>query len=74
MAEASFGIKQTCTACNARFYDLNKSPIICPICEVVYVAPVKAVRRPRRAPRSGFNEKNYAHLYPKSDAPEKSEE
>jgi uncharacterized protein (TIGR02300 family) len=26
------GTKRTCTTCGARFYDLNKSPIICPKC------------------------------------------
>jgi uncharacterized protein (TIGR02300 family) len=26
------GLKRTCGACDAKFYDLEKSPIICPKC------------------------------------------
>jgi len=33
------GTKRTCqnSDCGARFYDLNRNPIICPICESKYV-------------------------------------
>ncbi|MDR1362082.1 MAG: TIGR02300 family protein [Holosporaceae bacterium] len=27
-----YGIKRVCRSCTTRFYDLNKSPIICPAC------------------------------------------
>lgn len=42
------GTKRTCQNddCGARFYDLNRDPIICPICEAAYViahAPPGAV-------------------------------
>lgn len=32
------GTKRTCQSseCDARFYDLNRSPIVCPICGTVY--------------------------------------
>jgi len=30
------GIKRTCEACGAKFYDLEKSPIICPKCGTNY--------------------------------------
>lgn len=33
MAKPEWGTKRTCTHCGARFYDLNKRPIICPKCE-----------------------------------------
>lgn len=32
MAKPEWGMKRSCTHCGARFYDLNKSPIICPKC------------------------------------------
>ena len=32
MAELSWGVKRTCNGCSARFYDLRKSPAICPKC------------------------------------------
>ncbi|MEO0672621.1 MAG: FYDLN acid domain-containing protein, partial [Pseudomonadota bacterium] len=33
------GTKRTCqnAQCGARFYDLNRTPIACPICDTVYV-------------------------------------
>ena len=34
MTELSWGVKRTCNACGVRFYDLRKSPIICPKCGV----------------------------------------
>mgnify|MGYP001464982970 FL=1 len=32
MANPEWGKKRICLACNTKFYDLNKSPIICPSC------------------------------------------
>lgn len=32
MAKPEWGTKRVCTACGARFYDLNKDPIVCPKC------------------------------------------
>jgi len=32
MAKAEWGTKRRCLSCSAAFYDLNKSPIICPKC------------------------------------------
>ncbi len=31
-SKAARGTKRTCQSCGARFYDLNRDPIICPIC------------------------------------------
>lgn len=36
MAEKEWGIKRVCLGCGTRFYDFNKSPIICPLCESVF--------------------------------------
>jgi len=30
--KAARGTKRTCQSCGARFYDLNRDPIICPVC------------------------------------------
>ena len=35
MAKPEWGIKRTCQVCGKKFYDLNKSPIICPCPEGV---------------------------------------
>ncbi len=32
MAKLEWGRKRTCLSCNTKYYDLNKSPIICPSC------------------------------------------
>ena len=32
MVKPEWGIKRTCQACSAHFYDLKKSPIVCPKC------------------------------------------
>jgi len=32
VAKQNWGLKRTCQSCGARFYDLEKSPILCPKC------------------------------------------
>lgn len=32
MAKPEWGQKRTCTSCGCRFYDMTRSPIICPKC------------------------------------------
>lgn len=36
MAKPELGIKRLCASCGAKFYDLNKTPIVCPKCSTVY--------------------------------------
>ncbi len=36
MNKEKWGIKRICLSCGTRFYDLNKSPIICPSCGEVF--------------------------------------
>ena len=36
MAKTGLGIKRTCLSCNTRFYDFDRSPIICPGCGAEY--------------------------------------
>ncbi len=40
------GIKRICQSCSAKFYDLSRSPIICPRCDAVF--DPEAVLRSRR--------------------------
>jgi uncharacterized protein (TIGR02300 family) len=42
--KADRGTKRTCqnTGCGSRFYDLNRDPIVCPMCSTVYTLPVSA--------------------------------
>lgn len=36
MAKAEWGLKRTCLSCNAKFYDMNRSPILCPKCGAAF--------------------------------------
>ena len=46
MAKAEWGLKRTCQSCGTRFYDMLRSPIVCPHCSAVYDA--EAVLKTRR--------------------------
>ena len=35
MAKPELGTKRLCGNCSAKFYDLNKTPIVCPKCQTV---------------------------------------
>ena len=50
MAKAKLGIKRTCLSCNMRFYDFNRSPIICPGCGAEF-DPRKLLRN-QKIPRT----------------------
>ena len=41
------GTKRTCQACEARFYDLARSPIECPMCGAHYAPPAEPVVQAR---------------------------
>ena len=43
--KAARGTKRTCQSqeCGARFYDLNRDPIVCPICDTPYVIAHQAL-------------------------------
>jgi uncharacterized protein (TIGR02300 family) len=45
VAKPELGGKRQCQNCGAKFFDLNKSPILCPKCGTVFqAAPVRASR------------------------------
>ncbi len=44
------GLKRICMSCGARFYDLNKKPIICPSCNVEFTGEIKVKSRRGRLP------------------------
>ena len=49
MSKPARGTKRVCPSCGARFYDLNRTPISCPLCQAMYQVPVAASRRSERA-------------------------
>ncbi len=48
MAKPEWGTKRTCTSCGAKFYDFQKTPIICPKCKAENQPQV--LLKPKRAP------------------------
>ena len=47
MVKPELGTKRHCSGCGARFYDLNKDPIVCPKCHTVLeLAAASARARP----------------------------
>jgi uncharacterized protein (TIGR02300 family) len=53
LAKTDLGTKRLCGSCGAKFYDLSKTPIVCPKCETVFViAPVSSRSRPAEAARA----------------------
>ena len=51
MRNLNAGQKRICAQCAARFFDLNRSPIICPTCGTEFIVPLPPPSRPPRAPR-----------------------
>jgi uncharacterized protein (TIGR02300 family) len=49
MSKPARGSKRVCPSCGARFYDLNRTPITCPLCQAVYQLPTTPSRRSERA-------------------------
>lgn len=51
MVKPEWGLKRTCLSCGSRFYDMSRSPIICPKCGAV-VDPETVVKNTRRSQSS----------------------
>lgn len=59
MAKPELGTKRLCTNCGAKFYDLNKDPIVCPKCHTAMELAAVTRARPdpgRGAPAAAFAE------------------
>jgi hypothetical protein len=53
MPKAEWGVKRTCPNCEARFYDLQREPIVCPECGAAFAIDTHgkvSAARDRRAP------------------------
>jgi uncharacterized protein (TIGR02300 family) len=62
MSKPVRGTKRVCSSCGARFYDLSRTPIICPVCQTVY--QVTPMRRGERAPAPEVRKKVEPELEP----------
>jgi uncharacterized protein (TIGR02300 family) len=54
VAKAELGTKRLCANCGAKFYDLNKDPIVCPKCQTVM--QLATATRPRPEPARAAEE------------------
>ena len=50
MAEPELGLKRSCVACGTRFYDLARTPAVCPKCGTEQPAEQPRLRRAAAAP------------------------
>ena len=46
MAKPELGTKRLCGNCGAKFYDLERDPIVCPKCQTVFQPPAATRGRP----------------------------
>lgn len=49
------GTKRTCQDCQARFYDLTRTPAICPKCGATYIEIVRPVATPYQRRKAAFS-------------------
>lgn len=52
--KAKRGTKRVCLSCEVRFYDLARSPIVCPACQAVFTPVEQPVVQARVAGKPGW--------------------
>ena len=62
MAKPEWGRKRTCPSCNTKYYDMNKSPIICPSCGVEFDADLLLKSRKGKSLSSKITTENNNNL------------
>ncbi len=68
-ARSARGGKHTCESCETRFYDLLRSPIVCPSCGALFTPRVAEVKPSPAASRSRWR-KDFAQPRPVVEAAE----
>jgi uncharacterized protein (TIGR02300 family) len=59
VAKPQLGVKRNCLSCGAKFYDLNRDPILCPKCGAQFMVQA-ALRRPEAAKAEEVEEESVA--------------
>jgi uncharacterized protein (TIGR02300 family) len=70
MSKPARGNKRVCQSCGTRFYDLGRTPIVCPSCQAVYQVTQPTSRRGERAPAPEVREKVEPEVEPVALEPE----
>jgi uncharacterized protein (TIGR02300 family) len=47
VTKPELGTKRFCSGCSAKFYDLGRTPIVCPTCATVFIPPKPPPERRR---------------------------
>jgi uncharacterized protein (TIGR02300 family) len=71
------GTKRVCASCETRFYDLARTPIVCPSCGVEYTAtarPPAANRTASPVGKTGWRRKSFKHPKPLPPVGDQEEE
>ena len=69
VAKPELGNKRQCQHCATKFFDLNKSPVVCPKCGATFVAaPTRAPARPAPADDEELETDTGAELVSLEDA------
>ena len=69
--KAARGTKRVCQACDIRFYDLSRDPIVCPSCGVRYVPEVPQASEAQAGmftDKTGWRRKAFRRSDPEPDA------
>src|SRR5262249_34701956 len=64
------GTKRVCQSCGARFYDLSRTPIVCPVCQTVYQVTAPTTRRAERQAPPEPRHKVEPELEPTTESPD----
>ncbi|UOM33529.1 TIGR02300 family protein [Acuticoccus sp. I52.16.1] len=56
MAKPELGTKRLCPNCGAKYYDLNRDPIMCPKCNASFATGIIATRRETARPADDEDE------------------
>ena len=74
MNRSDWGIKRICLGCSTRFYDFNKSPIVCPACNVVFDPEYLSKRKTKTSQEKSEDIENLRIDIEFDDVPEDSDE
>ena len=74
MGRPELGSKCVCASCTERFYDLRRTPPVCPKCGAEYTAPKPKMLRPTRSSPESRQAAAKADAAPADDAVEEDDE
>jgi uncharacterized protein (TIGR02300 family) len=68
VTKAELGTKRTCPNCGTKYYDLNRSPIVCPKCGTVFMVTAAAAKARAQAAKAVVEEDEEVEVIPDKEA------